>query len=156
MYRFLLILFLFPLFLTGCGDELPPEKVIMPPSRRPPLKAADASADGKIAKKFVYRGDKYRDPFVPLTGEGMVFGGSEEVNVPQVGGLALKGIIKEGKQKIALISGGGISYTLQNSRLYDSKQRLVKGITGIIKEESVVIIAPDKTTKELKLRNRER
>jgi hypothetical protein len=100
---------------------------------------------------YVYTGDKYRDPFIPLAGQGAYPSESEEVGIPSITSLTLKGIITEGKTKIALIGGAGASYILKDSRLYDNHQRQIAGITGAIKTDSVIIIAPDKTTKELKL-----
>jgi len=102
-----------------------------------------------------YKGDKYRDPFVALNGEGYFSATlSDEAAVPNIGNLILKGIFDDGKLKIALISGGGINYILKGSHLFDNRQRLVRGISGIIKKDSVIMIAPDKTTKELKIRQK--
>ena len=106
---------------------------------------------------YVYSGDKYRDPFIPLAGLGAYFSeNSEESSVPSITTLSLKGIITEGKTKIALISGVGSTYILKESRLYDNRQSEIKGRTGAIKTDSVIIIAPDKTVKELKLREKDK
>jgi hypothetical protein len=102
-----------------------------------------------------YKGDKYRDPFVALNGDGYFSSSlSDEVAVPNIGSLILKGIFDDGKLKMALISGAGVNYILKGSHLYDNRQRLVRGISGIIKKDSVIMIAPDKTTKELKLKQK--
>lgn len=142
------------LALNSCGyEELPTQINTKPPA---PLDTPDQTPYKK--KEFIrtdYKGDKFRDPFIPLNGEGYVASShSDEVPVPNIGSLVLKGIFDDGKLKMALISGGGINYILKGSRLYDNRQRSVKGISGIIKSESVIIIAPDKTTKELKLKQK--
>lgn len=141
----------FALILAGCGgDDLPP---VQPPVYARPYQITISTAPKSELPRYVYRGDRFRDPFVPLTGEGMTFAGAEDVIVPQLGTLSLKGIIDDGHQMIAMISGGGITYMLKGSQLFDNRQRLVRGITGAIKKDSVLMIAPDKTTKELRLRD---
>lgn len=125
---------------AGTGRTLPPPVVNVPVYEK------------KEPPKYIYTGDKYRDPFISLTGAGRVFLETDEVTAPNVGSLSLKGIIAEGKTKIALITGDGGTYILKDSKLYDNRQRHIKGITGAIKTESVVMIAPDGSIKELKLK----
>jgi hypothetical protein len=139
--------------LMSCAnDDLPPPPAAGP---LPPVVNKTAGAPQKLAPaRFVYRGDRHRDPFVPLTGDGVAVSSPEEVVTPNIGALTLKGIIDDGKQKIALISSGATTYVLRGSRLYDNRQRLVRGITGAIKRDSVVMIGADKTTKEIKLREK--
>lgn len=150
MTRWYLISFVVAIF-AGCGgEELPP---VQPAPVARPFQVSVSTAPKSLPVRYDYRGDRYRDPFVPLTGEGMTFAGSEDVIVPQLGTLSLKGIIDDGRQRIAIISGGGITYLLKGSQLYDNRQRLVRGITGAIKKDSVLMIAPDKSTKELRLRD---
>jgi len=57
---------------------------------------------------------------------------------------------------MAIISGLGSTYILRGSYLYDSRQRLIKGITGAIRKDSVIMIAPDKSTKVLMLRQKDK
>lgn len=137
---------------AGCSqDELPDTLSSVP---KPPVINLHP-VEAKKPPRFVYAGDRFRDPFVSLNGDGMAFVGTDEVIVPSVGSLVLKGIFSEGKQRMAIISSGAISYVLKGKYLYDNRQRLVRGITGIIKDESVVIIAPDRSTKEIRLRDRQ-
>ncbi|MFH1421628.1 MAG: hypothetical protein ABIH42_02800, partial [Planctomycetota bacterium] len=65
------------------------------------------------------------------------------------------GIMDDGKQKMAMLIGGGVSYILEGSKLYDSRRRLVKGVTGAIKKDSVIMIDSNKKTKSIKLRSKE-
>ena len=150
------LLFISVIFiLSSCGyEELPMQNSAKMPAH------ASVPGEQRVYKKkevepYRYKGDKYKDPFVPLTGEGFsVSGVSEDVVVPNIGNLTLKGIFSEGSSKMALIYSGGVNYILKGSRLYDNRQRLVNGISGVIKTDSVLMIAPDKTTKEIRLRSK--
>ncbi|MCX5781599.1 MAG: hypothetical protein NT145_02685 [Elusimicrobia bacterium] len=104
--------------------------------------------------RYIYRGDLYRDPFFPITAE--MTGPQEGIVIPSLGALVLTGIIRDRDQSIALLKGGSIGYTLKNGRIYDSRQRLIKGMSGTIKAESVVIIAADRSKKEIRLREKEK
>ena len=144
------------LALASCGYEEPARKPEQKPAAPVTTSAEQAEYKKKEIPRYSYKGDKFRDPFIALNGEGMSASASlsEEVTIPNIGGLTLKGIFDDGKIKMALISGGGINYILKGSHLYDSRQRLVRGISGIIKKDSVIMIAPDKNTKELKLKSK--
>jgi len=148
-----LLFTLVALFAGSCGyEDLPTQNVT-----KTPAPAQNGSGLTVYKKKetthYNYRGDKFRDPFVPLNGEGFNTSSlSDEVAVPNLASLSLKGIFDDGKIKMALISGGGVNYILKGTHLYDNRQRLVRGISGVIKSESVLMIAPDKTTKEIKLK----
>lgn len=137
---------------AGCGLKAMPEEPLM--KAKPPVINFNAAPATQDAPRYTYAGDRNRDPFQPLSLDGSSPSPVGDVVVPPVGSLVLKGIMADGKQKIAIISGGGISYVLKGKYLYDNRQRLVSGITGVIKDESVIIIAPDKTTKELRLREK--
>jgi len=149
-YKILLFSLLF--IIPACGyEELPMQNSTRTPVHQ--LKSAEVKTyKKKDIERYTYKGDKFKDPFIPLTGEGFTASGlSDEIAVPNIGNLTLRGIFAEGSNKMALISGGGTNYILKGSRLYDNRQRLVKGISGIIKSDSVIMIAPDKTTKEIKM-----
>jgi Tfp pilus assembly protein PilP len=143
-----------PVVFAACGgDELPPP----PPEFK--IFAPKAEASGSPQQKtepprYVYQGDRVRDPFIPLTGEYVSQSTNDEIIIPNLAALNLKGIFEDGKNTVAIVNGGGITYMLKGSRLYDNRQRIVKGITGIIKKESVVLISADKTIKELKIREK--
>lgn len=133
-YHYLAIIFT-ALIACSCGyEELPTQNVTKTPASLP------SQGDKSVYKKkepehYNYKGDKFRDPFVAMTGEtssGSAL--SEEVAIPNLGSLKLKGIYDDGKIKMALISGGGINYILKGSRLYDNRQRLVRAISGVIRK----------------------
>lgn len=140
-------------FLSSCGnDELPPPpRAILPPPRTAITVAAVEKTE---PERYVYHGDARRDPFIPLNAEGSGTSGSEEVVMPNLSSLTLKGIYDDGKTTAAIISGGGITYVLRDRRLYDNRQRMVRGIAGVIKKDSVIVIGPDRNSKELKLHER--
>lgn len=137
---------------AGCGLKDMPEEPLV--AAKPPVINFNAAPAAHEVQRYAYAGDRNRDPFHPLSLDGTSAGPVGDVVVPPVGSLVLKGIMADGKQKIAIISGGGISYVLKGKYLYDNRQRIVNGITGVIKDESVIIIAPDKTTKEIRLREK--
>lgn len=144
---------LFVMIFCACGSkevdlnpQLPnvPKANLKPPE--PPVK--------KVLPKYVYNGSKYRDPFIPLTGKGLAFKGLQQIKIPSIDYLVLKGIIDDGKEKMAILSGGGASYILKGSYLYDSRRRLVEGISGAIKKDSVIMIDASKKTKTIKIRGK--
>ena len=90
-------------------------------------------------------GDHYRDPFIPLTGNSF----DSDNRAPQISSLILKGIVEDAKGRIAIVSSGATSYILRAGRLYDGRNKVVKGISGVIKEQSVVLVGSDRTVKEL-------
>ncbi|MHB9155783.1 MAG: hypothetical protein ACYC5N_08870 [Endomicrobiales bacterium] len=139
--------------LGGCSQDdlpLPPEapRIVLPPVVK------DAAPQKKETARHEYRGERFRDPFVPLNSDIVTANLSDDVPVPNISNLSLKGIFDDDKQKVALINGGQVNYLLKGNRLYDNRNRLVKGFSGVIRTESVLIIGADKTTKELRLREK--
>ena len=52
---------------------------------------------------------------------------------------------------MALLTSGVSSYILRGGRLYDGRNHLMKGISGVIKPNSVVLMGSDRTVRELKV-----
>ncbi len=102
-------------------------------------------------KRYAYYGDRYRDPFIPLTGEFRIDQGADRP--PQIVSLILKGIVQDARGRMALLTSGANSYILKGGRLYDGRNRMVKKIAGVIKTESVVIIGADRTVREIKTKS---
>lgn len=97
---------------------------------------------------YTFYADRYRDPFIPLIGEGR---GDQGIDpAPQIAALALKGIVSDANGRMALLTSGVNSYILRGGRLYDGRNRMVKKISGVIKAESVVLIGSDRTVRELR------
>jgi hypothetical protein len=126
------------------------------PLAKPTLQTPGASANPGLAteptpsyKNYVYYGDRYRDPFVPLNGD-IRSDQSALDRPPQVAALTLKGIVQDAKGRMALLTSGVSSYILKGGRLYDGRNRMIKKIAGVIKTNSVVIIGADRTVRELK------
>jgi hypothetical protein len=106
-------------------------------------------ADAPSYTVYTYYGDRYRDPFIPLTGEFRNDQGSDQP--PQISSLLLKGIIQDAGSRMALLTSGVSSYILRGGRLYDGRNHMMKGISGVIKTDSVVLMGSDRTIKELKV-----
>lgn len=141
------------LALAGCG------KLEKAPIQSPAIKVkrinvlATASNTTEEAKPYIYHGDMFRDPFVPITAE--LAAQNDNIVVPNINDLVLHGIVRDGSQSIALLKSGSNSYTLLNGRVYDPMQRLIKGLSGIIKSDSIVITGSDGTSREIKFRENE-
>jgi hypothetical protein len=103
-------------------------------------------------KNYTYYGDRYRDPFIPLNGDIRTDQNALD-RPPPLSSLALKGIVQDAKGRMALLTSGVNSYILRGGRLYDSRNKMVKKIAGVIKTDSVVIIGSDKTVRELKTKS---
>lgn len=97
---------------------------------------------------YNYHADRYRDPFIPLLGEAR---SDQPDRPPQITSLVLKGIVQDTKGRMALLSSGVSSYILRAGRLYDGRNLMVKGISGVIKTNSVLLIGSDRTVKELQI-----
>lgn len=123
---------------------------VEPKPATPPVApaATPAAAPAPAWKSYSYLGDKYRDPFIPLTGAGA---DTDSDRAPQISTLQLKGIIQDPKGRVAVLSTGSMSYILRAGRLYDGRNRPLKGVSGVIKSQSVVLIGSDRTVKEIQL-----
>lgn len=109
----------------------------------------------KVEIKYRYQGGNYRDPFLSLTEKGMIspsLASKGEGEMPNFGSLSLKGIMRDSSTKIALLSSPMGRYVLRNDKLYDSRNRVVKGIKGTIGERRVKLVTRDNFACELKFR----
>jgi hypothetical protein len=103
-------------------------------------------------RKYVYPYLQQRDPFIPLVGGSSGSGGASSGSFENLGNLELRGIIKDRRGKAALISSSdGDAYVLRSGRVYDRRNRVIAGVQGVIKENSVVLISQNKAVKELPL-----
>jgi hypothetical protein len=122
------------------------------PKAKTATEATETAAAARSApayQLYTYFGDRYRDPFVPLNNQ---YRNESDVDrPPQIASLLLKGIVGDEKGRMALLTSGVSSYVLRGGRLYDGRNHQMKGISGVIKTNSVVLMGSDRTIKELKV-----
>ncbi len=123
----------------------------------PPLVISTATAPTE--SEYVYKGDRLRDPFVPLIGGGA--GAVAAAVQPELGsfnpaGAELKGILKSptGRWAILRTTDGGV-YIVQNGKVHDPKRRVVDGYQGVIKERTLILLGPKNEEVELRLKKDE-
>jgi len=147
-----------PKTLTWSGNAPPKSFRVLKPGEQSPEPAkkqtAAASVSGKgagvqsalktrgrfVPPAYSFRGERYRDPFSPLIGGGAAIN-SNAVRVPALSQMMLKGIIQDGNERTALITAPGGSYTIRGGRLYDGRNRLVPGISGVVKSNSITLFS---------------
>jgi hypothetical protein len=154
---FMFLLMAFP--VTSFGATSAPVKVpvasTVKPSMTPSssqtakagLTAPEPAKPVPAYQLYSYYGDRYRDPFISLTGEAHVDQGAD--HPPQITSLLLKGIIQDSRGRVALLTSGASSYILRGGRLYDGRNHLMKGISGIVKMNTVILMGSDRTVREL-------
>lgn len=141
------------LLCAVCGAE---ELVL--PAAGLPVPAGVTVSTPSAAPVYVYRGDRFRDPFIPLVGApGAGFDGPHPVSEPlspfNPVGAELKGILKttSGRWAVIRTSEGG-TYLVQNGKIFDPKRKAVEGFQGIVKEKTVVILGPKNQEVEVRLK----
>ena len=126
------------------------------------ISVAVAPVKKEEAPRYYYSYGRERDPFEPL----LTAAGSPSSNraardtqtiAQNFSSLELKGIIKDREGKLAIIvSREGESFTLKAGRIYDKRNQKMTGMTGVIKEKSVVLVGSNKATRELFLKREEK
>lgn len=128
-----------------------------------PAPPAVSGTEGAVPSEepaYVFKGDRIRDPFLPLTGGAAV---SMEMSAvrPEWGafnpaGAELKGILKTPTGRWAILrTTDGAVYMVQNGKIYDPKRKAVDGFQGIVKERTLVILGPKNEEIELHLKKEE-
>jgi len=144
---FLLIL----LGLNGC-----PRKKARPVSLKTPkekeIGVVKELEEGKPVK-YVYKGERYRNPFAPAeeTGERIGKAGKKGIQI-DLSRLKLTGIIisSSTKDRYALIeAGGGRGYIVRGGKLIDNYNDVVEGVAAIIRKDKVILITSDNVIQEL-------
>lgn len=144
------------LLFSSCSkesDDLPPIPPDLPPA------VVQIEEKKEEPPKYTYKFAARRDPFYPLAGLAGVAGeftnpfADSEINPDQTFfGLELRGIFQDRSGKIGIIrSQEGETYTLKSGKIYDRRNRMISGVSGIFKENSIVLISKNKTRKELPL-----
>lgn len=121
------------------------------------LCAEEAPAAGAVAASTVpvsslavssptysYKGEKYRDPFVSLAGQGAAYFYSGDDTPFDPNNVELKGVLKMKSGRWALLrTAAGASFIVKEGKLWDSKRKLVKGYVGIVKEKGLELLGPN-------------
>ena len=162
--------FQLPLFVFLCSAGLAVEAATPPAASSgaaltaAPAPLMKAGADHKTAaaalsatptkplplhQTYTYQADRYRDPFVPLVGAESKADTND--HAPQITSLTLKGIVQDAGGRMAVLTSGVSSYILKGGRLYDPHNKVVRGISGVVKSNSVMLIGSDRTVKELRI-----
>ena len=139
--------------IISCGKKKTEEMKVI--AVKPPV--AITGLQKKEEPRYKYSGENYRDPFIEVTAEGGRFFSSmlkdnEEALPPNLGALTLKGIVGDSKVKIALLWTPTGTYFLKNGKLYDGRNRIVRGVTGKLEANKVIINTDDGFNRELKFR----
>jgi hypothetical protein len=109
------------------------------------------------APAYVFKGDRFRDPFIPLVGASLGYEGprasAEPISPFNPSNVELKGIIKTTSGRWAVLrTSEGVTYLIQNGKIYDPKRKPVEGFQCLVKEKSVVVMGPGKQESELLLK----
>ncbi len=110
-----------------------------------------------VAPVYVFKGDRFRDPFIPLVGASLGYEGprasAEPISPFNPSNVELKGIIKTTSGRWAVMrTSEGVTYLIQNGKIYDPKRKPVEGFQCVVKEKSVVVMGPGKQESELLLK----
>lgn len=125
----------------------------------PPLPVAISTGTAPAGEpEYVYKGDRLRDPFVPLMGgvNAVAAPVQTELGSFNPAGAELKGVLKTptGRWAILRTADGGV-YIVQNGKVYDPKRRVVEGYQGIVKERTLILLGPKNEEVELRLKKDE-
>ncbi|MFA5778993.1 MAG: hypothetical protein WC947_02540 [Elusimicrobiota bacterium] len=149
--------YIFNCLFLGCGKKESKQSTkLVAPRPKPKMPEYVPPA---TPPKYTYKGGLYRDPLIPGGGSSsyssssMTGEGGETMTNEKMATLQLKGIFRDAKTgNIAIVaeSSGG-SYILKNGKLYDRKNKIVKGVAGVIGKNSATLFSND-TKIELKLK----
>lgn len=139
------------LVLYGCGgkkDEIVQSTGFQAPAM--PEVSESTNTDTASAVKFYYkyRGDQFRDPFVPLVGEtgrgAIQKRASDQMTVGGLNSLVLKGILEDNEGKFALLTDAmGGSFVVKDGKLVNQEGKIVPNVSGVIRRNKVMIISPN-------------
>ncbi len=155
-----MVLCMLALTVLGCSKKKSDVQSLaeLVPSPKEPVGAIMQPEPRLEPPRYFYPYSAKRDPFTPLLGtlarrpggDGLGLTGGELTN------LELKGILRDRKGKVAIIAASdGEPFILRAGRIYDQKNRIVSGVSGIIKENSVIIITQNRAMTELSLRKKD-
>lgn len=128
---------------SGCAKKKPkpvkrlePAPVVTPAM---PEKKSEPAKTKEVA--YIYRGHRFRDPFIPLTGRRISSPTTKEgITMPNLRSLSLKGILKDPAGPIALISDAeGKNFILKEGKLLSPEGKIVPNVRGEIKKDKIII-----------------
>ena len=124
-----------------------------PPAASKPAVAASTGTEEGPSVDSLYKGDKIRNPFLPAGSASVV---TETAAAPEefsIHNLLLKGIMRDPNGDFAVLAqrGSTDSFVLKHGRLYDHRNKLVKGVSGSVKpkQKMVQLMTPDKDVQTL-------
>jgi len=149
-FRLFIFLICMSLFFSACGKK---QKYTISEDQN--RKTAPLVMPEKKAEEiYRYGGEAYRDPFIPLTEKRVIsplLQSSGEGEKPNLSSLSLKGIVIDKNFRMALLSGPFGSYILKNGKLFDNRNRVIKGFSGNVETKTVIITSDDNFSKTYKI-----
>jgi hypothetical protein len=110
--------------------------------KTPAVVVSTAAVEAEPTVQDLYPVEKLhlRDPFIPLGGSSSGFQGGEIVEF-SIHNLVLKGIMRDPDGDFALFvdANSGSDYVLRKNTLYDSRNKPVPGVSGIIKPQQKTV-----------------
>lgn len=144
----ILLGFLFGAMGAWAVDEPTPEALSVDPG----LVAPQASTT-PVVVDYVYKGDQFRDPFIPLTGGKLEAFRGEPGAAFNPAGAELKGIVRSPTGRWAVLrTTDGAIYLVENGKIINSRRQVEKGYMGLVKEKALVVIGPNNEATEFKLK----
>jgi hypothetical protein len=145
--------------VLALSAPLSAEEVAVPLVSLSPVASVSAST-APAEPVFIFRGDRIRDPFVPLVGAPSSAGAAPAPSTPLSAfnpqGAELKGILKTPTGRWAVLrTSEGAAYMVQNGKIFDPKRKVVEGFQGIVKERTLIILGPKNQEVELRLKKDE-
>lgn len=85
-----------------------------------------------VPAAYVFKGDRFRDPFIPLVGASLGYEGprtsAEPLSPFNPANVEVKGIIKTTSGRWAVLrTSEGVTYLVQNGKIFDPKRKPVEG-----------------------------
>ncbi len=77
----------------------------------------------------------------------------EEVHLPSLTNLTLKGIFQSSKGSVALLSYSNIIFTAKEGGLFEGSNQRIKGVSSKVIKDHVVLIGPDNIPREFRFKS---
>jgi hypothetical protein len=129
----------------------------------PPPAVSVSTASLPRTVEEAYRPSNPRDPLRTATVYGNEHAPKQKAAaVPAAGiapssfsiyNLSLTGIMEDSRSREAMLSdkSTGMNYTLRGGSLFDSRHKLLRGVSGVIKGKQVILMTEDKKVQQLNL-----